>query len=374
MALKQTLKTAGIWAAFFICAYLYYWFKTPLTLVSAGLVLAFIFYTRGEVQPGEKIFRFLLMASIVFMAARFIRVFSLPLDFFGDEENVITDSWYFLKGGESFFSYDIRYSTSFPYLAKAVVVALLYLFKHNIFVLALIPPLVSALTAACFYWLGKELRDERTGIIMLFLYATSSWALFLGRIMLENIYVPLFAALYMLLFFKYVRSKKPVLLALMALVMAAAFYTYSAWLIFSVFAVYLSFEYRREAGNGQLAVMAIVIVLSFGFYIFQCFLHPETFAWAKQITAADRSPLVKQVMARLLNTIDFFTAPVRSTQSYSQLLPTFSFVEFLLLAGGLIAAAMKIKERQYRIFLIGFAVSASTLFISRERSGIPDII
>lgn len=366
MKIKQLLKTSGVWFAFAVFTYLYYWFKTPLTLVAAGLVLGYIFYTKEEIQQGEKLFKFLFWASIIFMTARFIRIFDLPLDFFGDEQNVIVDSWYFLKGGESFFEYNIRYSTSFPYLAKAVVTAILLAVKENIFILALIPALISVLTALCFYLLGKEIRDEKTGVLMLFLYASSSWALFLGRIMLENIYIPLFAALYMFMFFRYLKTKKPVLLALMALVMALAFYTYSSWLIFSVFALYLAVEYRKEAGRVMVITMAAVIIISFALYIYQCFLHPEAFNWARQITAPDKTPVFKQLYLRLAHTLDFFIAPVSSTQSYSQLLPAFSFVEFIALAGGVVAAVMKSKEKSYRVFLVGFVFAVSTLLISRE--------
>lgn len=307
------------------------------------------------------------MAGIVLF--RFFRLLSYPADFVADEWNGITAAYFRISGQTPFFDYNPRFGSSFPYVNIAVISAMMCVFKENLDALRLIPAVVSILTAGAFFVLGRTLKNKKFGIILSFLFLTGSWALFLSRKVMENIYIPLFAVSFIAMLMCYVKTMKKRYLIFAGLIFFLGFYTYSSWILMAPIAAYFIFEYRKEFGKKNIVLSGVFILLSLVVYMLINIASPNASRWAAGMTVLSNGNFAAGIAGNIVNIFKLFVAPlIAGPDQFAFNLPALSAVEMILLAGGITAICMNYRNRETRFFLVSFLISLFTVIISSSIS------
>lgn len=364
------LKVAVPFAALLLGGVYFYMAQNLILAVAAGALAAFLFYMDRKNPADEKdvksLYIFMLITCAVLAIARIYRVISFPYDFYSDEWTGIVDTYYKMKGENSFFSYFKRSGAALPYVPDLFYVLSPALFGNHIEYMRFIPLAVFAGTAVELYFLGKLIKDRNLGIALLFIYCVSGWALFNSRILIDYIYLPLFTVAFIHLFFLYMKGKSRGLLAGLSAVFLAGFFTHTAWIIMAPFAAYLLYEFRGDMGKPALKKAATALSAAAVFAALVFLGNSGPILWASGMTVAkEGNPLIESIK-NIFHIPAFFMLPLKSSQWFSDKLAVLSWPELLLLAGGIAAGFSGLKDRLSRVFLAGFCLSLITLLISSD--------
>ncbi|HDT15512.1 MAG TPA: hypothetical protein ENN55_04810, partial [Firmicutes bacterium] len=368
---RGVLKTVVSGLIMLIFTAVYYLYNPWLSLFAVVVVLILYFRYEGKnystVEEGlfcNTMKLFVVFAAVI-AAARFINITGYPIDFYTDEWNEISGAYFRLSGDREFLAYNSRFGSSLLYFSLGVITAVMALFRENLDMLRLIPAVVSVLTALAFYFLGAVLKNKKLGVVWAFLFLSSCWALFLSRKLMENIYIPFFAVLVLVLFFAYIRTGRFLMLAAAGVLWFLALYTYSSWLLSIPMAVYLCFEYRKELGHKKLVGTAIFMVAALVLYSLAPGGAGETQEWALRNTVFQKGGQVLAVFVNIKNIFIYLFTPFEYTH-LSHTLPAVSASGALLLAGGIAEAVRSRDNRTSRFFLFGLLISMATLVICED--------
>ncbi|HDQ26457.1 MAG TPA: hypothetical protein ENN43_06920 [bacterium] len=295
---------------------------------------------------------------------RFVNLTGFPGEFIADERNEIVEVYHRLSGDKEFFSYSKRFGASLLYFSTAVISLFMLFIRENIDFLRLIPALLSAAAAVAAFFLGKELKDKKTGIAMFFICAASGWAFFLSRMSLANAYVPFFVFLSFFLALKYIQTPSLKNFLFFFLSLSAGLFTYSSFVLIIPLFIYALIEHRERLGKRNLLVSSLPLSFLFLFFVFLNFTNAETLNWAlSQASRPDNTP-GPAVFERIANIFLFFTAPLVTSNAFVKTRPILNFSEFFFLLGGLVILVSSLRDKNTRIILAGFIFSLFTVLFS----------
>ncbi|MFC2169297.1 glycosyltransferase family 39 protein [Acidobacteriota bacterium] len=147
-----------------------------------------------------------------------------------------------------------QYTPGFPFL---LLIGLLFNAPW------LVNPLLGALAIFCFYFLGKEVFNQRVGILASFLGAVSLWFLLMSSSMMSHTSCLFFLSFFLLFFFRSLKNPtvKNGLFAGMGIGMAFLIRPYSTALIGFPFILYFLFRFIQNYSPRLKNVMAFVSVM-----------------------------------------------------------------------------------------------------------------
>lgn len=103
----------------------------------------------------------------------------------------------------------------------------IYLFGLNEFGVRIASLFFSFLTVICFFLLGKELKNERFGVILALLFSIAPWSFHLSTTNMESYNQLIFLiVLSLFVFIKFINTKEDSYLLLLSVILGAAVYTY----------------------------------------------------------------------------------------------------------------------------------------------------
>ncbi|MFP4466010.1 MAG: hypothetical protein ACLFP1_03060 [Candidatus Goldiibacteriota bacterium] len=169
---KTDLKFFAIFI--FLSAGLYFYgFYIPVFSLSVTVISLLFLYFLFIKQPGSGSISYekpllisLFLFGVIFLSMRFFNITGFPGEFIADERNEIVEAYRRISGDKSFFSYSKRFGASLLYTSTAVISIFMKISRENIDLLRLIPVFLSAAAAAAAFFLGKELKDKKTGIAL----------------------------------------------------------------------------------------------------------------------------------------------------------------------------------------------------------------
>lgn len=371
-ALKNSAFNAGLAALLLTGVYFYASRNIAAAIVMTAAILYFFHYCRSHdacrLLPQEQygIYNFLIAASVLILAFRFYVIFSFPYEYSAEELSAIADTYARFTGFKGFFSFSGRQDAAIPLIPAFFYTSIMSISGHRIDVLRLVPVLLSAATAAGLFMLGRKLKNRELGIIFLFLYACSGWAVLSSRELLTAAFIPFFTVSFLLCFYKYLETKNKKLLLLTWTVFFAGFFTYSSWILMAPFCAYLLYGYRPELGENKFKEAAAYLSISTVIAAISYVSGGGTQAWIANNTdfAGYEGNIAGKMLENAVNAWKLFILPPADGRWFSDKIPPLSFPEVIALSGGLLLCASGIKERTYRIFFTGFFLSLSTLFFS----------
>ncbi|VVB54755.1 Dolichyl-phosphate-mannose-protein mannosyltransferase [uncultured archaeon] len=204
--------------------------------------------------------RRLLVVLLLALVLRTVNVETIPY-WHWDEGVNLHLAWNLAHGESRWFALAYRW-VPHPPLYFMVLGLVLRLAGYTILVGRLFNVALSLATCFVVYLLGREVDDERTGLVAALAYAVSPFAVYWGRLSYSNNLVSLIAALSLFLLLTYFRTKNPVRLYVAAFVSGLAAVTgYNGFFVpLSLGAVILLTEKR--------SFPAVIIISSLPFLAF----------------------------------------------------------------------------------------------------------
>jgi hypothetical protein len=364
---KKDLNTILAWLILFLLSFAYYKYSTALDFMMI-IILVFCCWFIGKKfktinknnNDYMKLSINIMICSIAAMVLlRFFRVSSYPVDFVADEWNGITSAYFRLMGKTSFFNFNPRFGSSFPYVHIAAIMAFMALFKEHLDLLRLIPAFVSLATALSLYLLGRIMEGKKLGIIFAFLFLTSNWALYLSKTLMENIYIPLFVVLFILFMMYFIKSGQKKYMIFAGIIYAVAFYSYSSWLSITAILAYFIFEYRKEIGKKNIVWLGVLMLPPLVVYGFINVLNPEAAEWAKAHTIFRDGGNIFDVFVNSVNILKALFMPIDQINPIP--IPALSSVDFILLALATAFPIKNINDKTIRVFFVSFLLSLTPI-------------
>jgi len=253
---------------------------------------------------------FLLIIIVIGFSVRIRDLGENPAGFFCDEASIGYNAYSILKTGKD------EWGEKFPIFFKAFgeyknpldiyfTIPFVAIFGLNEFAARFPSVFFSLLSLIVLYYLGKEIKDERFGLLLMFVFAINPWGVHLSRINLEGLQIFIFFLLLCQFFLiKYQQNEKPFDFIFFSLFCGLATYSYfPARIIMPLFFVgiiaYLSFT-KKSAPFLAGIIVFILICLPLLFHL----ASPEGLSRWRQVSLLNQknlNPIKKITTSYLLH-------------------------------------------------------------------------
>lgn len=230
----------------------------------------------------KKIF-FVFLFFTIFLISFLVRIWNLdknPAGFFCDEASIGYNAYSILKTGKD------EWGVKFPIFFKAFgeyknpldiyfTVPFIFIFGLNEFAVRFTSVFFSLLNLIMFYLIGKKIKSQGFGLLLMFIFGIMPWSVHLGRINFEGFQIFIFFFLVFFYFlFLYFKNKKTRHVSLFSVVCGFAGYSYfPARIIVPLFfiSIVLFLRFLKKIDwklTGGLILIYIVISLPLIFHLF----------------------------------------------------------------------------------------------------------
>ncbi|HEY53884.1 MAG TPA: hypothetical protein G4N94_10545, partial [Caldilineae bacterium] len=218
----------------------------------------------------------LVLILIVAAGARFYALDAFPNGLQSDEGNNGLDALKWLSGApyRPYAETNEGQATLFTY----IIALFIKLFGQSVQTMRMVSATVGVLTVLVFYFLAKDLYDQRIALLTTALLAADRWHITFSRIVYELILMPLVLSLQVLFLFKALKTGRRRWWALSGVMLALGMNTYTAYRVvpffFAAYFVYWLITHRQRIrqdfeGMVVFAVGAVVAVAPLAAYTFR---------------------------------------------------------------------------------------------------------